>query len=122
MLFTLILALLATALPAAAIAAAWLYERLGRRADVLANAVELRRAEAEAEAHARADRLGWESEALLWRARLAREDAAALSAAPPSAKVLKPAAWWPTAPPARPRPEGVSPLQAVVTELRRAAS
>ena len=33
-----------------------------------------------------------------------------------------PANWWPVAPPARRTPEGLTPLQAVVAELREAAS
>ena len=33
-----------------------------------------------------------------------------------------PAAWWPAAPPARRTPKGLTPLQAVVAELREVAS
>lgn len=120
--WTLAVALLTVGIPAIGIAGAWLHERCAGRAARRDQATRLLRAEAEATAAARADRLDWEGTALLWRARQAREDAA-LASARPSAEVLTPpAGWWPTAPKSRPVPAGVRPIQAVITELRRVAS
>ena len=73
--WTLAVALLTVGVPAIGIAGAWLHERYAGRAARRDQASRLLRAEAEAAATARADRLGWEGEALLWRARQAREDA-----------------------------------------------
>ena len=73
--WTLAVALLTVGIPAIGIAGAWLHERYAGRATRRDQAGRLLREEAEAAAAARADRLGWEGETLLWRARQAREDA-----------------------------------------------